>query len=205
MSYRNKKVLRFFQQLFYSIQEKIRFKTSHISFWWKITMLWVLLCFIALFLPWILPIDTLTPSWSRNIPVSLSFSSLLGFVGVFIIIILSIITFSICSIQKKEKFHFFSMLQLSDYLSAMFGWIFIFILSLHSFFFINGLRFFSINILYWQGIILSITGSIIIFIGAILLKKEQRKNIKWSYVSELHSPWNKIKNKEGKRNMKLPF
>jgi len=205
MSYKNKKISRLLQKHMQNIKEQIYFKTSHISQGWKFALLWIFLCFISLFLPWISPLDTIISCGYSDTPISSSFSWLLGGIWFFILLSLSLMSFSLFSIKKKERLHFFSLIELSD-ISACFLWsIFIFILSLHSFFLVIGLQFFSVNILYGKGIILCITWSIIIFIASLLLKQEYRKNIKWSYISELKNTWQKLKLEEKKDNMKFPF
>lgn len=205
MSQRKTKLLRIFQKHSQKIGEKIRFKTAHITLWGKISLLWSIICFISLIFPWISITDTSFMHGEGSAPIASSFSSVLGGVWFFILWAICIIMFSIFSIQKKEKLRFVSMIQLSDQLSAFFWSILIFILAFHSFILISGLRFFSISINYQKWVILCITGAIIIFIWAYIMKKEYRKNIKWSYISNIESSPEKLIVTEQKNNMKFPF
>lgn len=202
---KNKKLLRKIQKYIQETQNAIKFKTSHISTWWKIVLIGSLVTFFSLFIPWISPLDTVISCGYSDIPTSNSFSKLLWWVWFFIIIILAIISFSLFSIQRKEKLHFFSHIRLPDMISALLGSILIFILTFHSFFIISWLQFFSVNILYWKGLILCITWSIVIGIWALIMKKEYRKNIKWSYISEVKKTENLVMESEEKHNMKFPF
>lgn len=97
------------------------------------------------------------------------------------------------------------MIQLTDWICALYGSMLIILLCIQTFLFIGGLQTFSGNILYGKGIILCITGAIVVLFGSLLLKKEYRKNIKGSYMSELRSGENMSEENEQKNNMKLPF
>jgi hypothetical protein len=135
----------------------------------------------------------------------ISFSALLGRIGFFILITLMLIAFSIFSIQKKEKFRYFSLIHISDYISLLAWWAFIFLLSVHSFFLVWGLQLFSSNIIYGKGIVLCITWSLVILSGALIMKQEYRKNIKWSYINDIKASWQQGLENTEKNNMKLPF
>lgn len=201
----NKKALRFIQKRILHFQKVVIFKTSHISPGGKIALFGSLICFISLFFPWMESLGSIIPSWDSQINSFNSFSSVLGRTGFFILISLIIVSFSIFSIRKKEKLRYFSLLSVSEYMCTSFGSIFIFLLSLQSFFLSSGLQLFSSNIIYWKGIILSITWAIIIFFWSIVIKKEYRINIKWSYISDTKWSPDIPQEAEQKNNMKLPF
>ena len=177
----NKKIKHYVKKHIYDIKKLIAFKSSHISFWGKIGLLGVIICFVSLFFPWVSSLWTIISSGDLQIDSFMSFSSVLWRIGFFITIVLAIIVFSIFSIQKKEKFRYFSLINISDYISLISWSIFIFIISIHSFFLIWGLQLFSSNIMYGKGIILCITGALVMFSGALIMKQEYRKNIKGSY------------------------
>lgn len=198
-------IIRFLQKKILHIQRQIIFKTSHISLWWKIVLFGTFLCFISLFLPWISANWNIISSGESKIDTFVSFSSVLWRVGFFVLITLAIVNFSIFSIQKKEKLRYFSLLSVSEYICSSFWSIFIFLLSLHSFLLVGGLQLFSSNITYGKGIILCITGSIIMFLGSIAIRKEYRMNIKWSYINDAKGNTHIEAWEEQENNMKLPF
>ncbi len=201
----NKRIWYPIRKRLHQMKKLIIFKFSHISFWGKISLLWAWICFISLFFPWVSSHWTIISSWDLQIESFVSFSNVLWRVGFFIIITLLIIIFSIFSIQKKEKLRYLSLIHISEYLSLISGSIFIFLLSIHSFLLISWLQLFSSNIIYGKWIILCITWSLVIFSWALLVKQEQRKNTKWSYINDNKTnPLHMWTHKE-KDNMKLPF
>lgn len=201
----NKALQHLIRKNIYKFKKLIIFKSSHISFWWKISLLWVLICFISLFFPWVWSLWTIISSGNLQIESFMSFSSVLWRIGFFIWITLLLIIFSLFSIQKKEKFRYFSLIHISDYISTLVWSIFIFLLSIHSFFLIWGLQLFSSNIVYGKWIVLCLTGSFVMFFGVYIMKQEYRKNIKWSYINDVKAQWPDIGNIREKNNMKLPF
>ena len=205
MSQRNKKIIRTLQKHVLKIQEQVRFKTSHITQGWRIIFLGGILVFFSLFSSWISAQESIVASSNIKIQSVSSFSSLIGFVGIFILATLIVIFFSVFSLRKKEKFHFFSLIQLSDYICSFYGALFIIILCIQSFLFIGGLQIFSGNIYYGKWIILCMTWAIVILFASFILKKEYRKNSKWTYYSELRGEENQRNTDEVKNNMKLPF
>lgn len=198
-------MLRFAQKKIYQIKKQVLFKTSHISSGWKLILLWAFVSTLSLFFPWIHLGNEIVKVGESSLPLSASFSGLLWNVGFLIGIILAAIIFSVFSIQKKEKLHFLSTIQFSDWFLSFYGSICIIILALHSFMVVKGLKFFSLHITFWKGISLCITGAIIILIGSIVLKKQRGKNIKWSYFSDINGAPRSEESQETKDNMKLPF
>jgi hypothetical protein len=188
----NKKIWYSIRKSLHLLRKLVIFKSSHISFGGKIWLLWVLICFISLFFPWVSSLWAIISSGNLQIHSFISFSSVLWRIGFFISLTLVIIVFSLFSIQKKEKFHYFSLIHLSDSLSLIIWSIFIFIVSVHSFLLISGLQLFSSNIVYGKGITLCITWSLVMFFGALIMKQEHGKNTKWSYVSDTKIGWPQV-------------
>lgn len=201
----NKNISRFLQKKLLSMKQIFIFKTSHISLWWKIALFWVSICFISLFFPWVSSPGIIISSWETQIDSFIGFSKLLGRVWFFIFLALIIVLFSIFSIRQKEKFRYFSMVQISDHMCVLMSSIFIFLLSIQSFLLIWWLQIFASNISHGKWIILSITWAMIMFFSSFIIQQEYRKNIKWSYVSDAESKRITLINEEKKNNMKLPF
>ena len=197
--------LRSIQRYIHFKKQNITFKTSHLSLGSKISLFGSFICFISLFFPWLSSYDGVN-QWELNSLQSFgSFSSILWHVGFFVLIILWIIFFLLFSVSKKEKVRYIILLQFSENLMCLWGSLMIFLLCLHSFFFISWLELFSSGILYGKWIILCITGSIVLLIGSIVMRDEYRKNIKWSYISELVPEQTQGQLDLKKSNMKLPF
>ncbi len=186
-------------------QEKLKFSLAHITLWGKITIFWIIVCFISLFLPWISSVGVIVSTQESSISSFSSVSSLVGYSGIFIFATLALMVFWLFSIHKKQKFYALSLIHISAQAVCFWGAIFIMVLCLHSFFVINGLQFFSGNIVYGSGLILCMTGAIIICGGAVQILKENKKNSKWSYVSEIDANEFQKHKREEKSNMKLPF
>lgn len=205
MSKQKHELIRSVQRYVHFSRKHLSFKAAHITIWGKIALFGIFICCISLFFPWVSSFDGISDWWPSRLKSFLSFSILLGYIWFFILIALIVSIFAIFSIQRKEKLHFFTHIQLSDHNSWILSAVFIFLMCFHSFFLIRGLQIFSANVLYWEWIILCITGSIIMFIWSIMMKKEYRKNLRWSYSSEAHIQDQNELIDQGQDNMKLPF
>ncbi|NDK10132.1 hypothetical protein GW846_05145 [Candidatus Gracilibacteria bacterium] len=205
MASKNKKIIRAVQKNLGIIQEQLRFKTSHISDGGKISLAGVSISLVSLFIIWVNSEVSIVSSGNTQISGVNSFSALVGYTGFFILLILGFICFSIFSIRKKEKFHSFSLIHIYDFAACFYGSILIMILCLQGLFYMRGLQTFSSDIGYGKGIILCITGAIVILIGSLILKKEYRKNIKGSYTSEIKNQDYGSELEPNRDNMKLPF
>jgi len=201
----NTQTLRFFQKKIQSLQEKIIFKTSHISTWGKLSLFWVFICFVSLFISWGWSFWNTISSENVKIYDFSSFSPIMWYIGFFILSWISLAAFSISSIQKKQKFKYFSLLELRDYSCTIIVGLIVFLWTLHSFFIIIWLKIFSSNITHSNGIILCMTWSIIMIIWGIVIRKEYRMNIKWSYINDSERSPHFSEHKDKKGNMKLPF
>ncbi len=201
----NKKIIRIIQKHFSNFQEQLKFKTAHITNGWKISILGLILCYISLFLTWIYSNVSIVSSGSTQIKSVSSFGALVGYTWFFLFILLTFIAFSIFSIRKKEKFHSFSLIHIYDFAAWFYGSIIIIILCIQSLFYMRGLQTFSSDVMYWKWVILCITWAIVVLMGSLMLKNEYRKNIKWSFMSELKNSENLRSTESSKDNMKLPF
>lgn len=201
----NKRILHYIKKHIYQIKKIIIFKSSHISFWGKTALLWTIICMISLFFSWAWSPWVIVSSWNLQIDSFTSFSNILWRIWYFILITLWLIIFSLFSIERKEKIRYFTLIHISDYISVLIWSIFIFLLSIHSFLLVWGLQLFSSSITYWNGIILCVTWSLVMFAWSCIMKHEYRKNIKWSYINDISTtPENRLNNTQ-KDNMKLPF
>jgi len=187
------------------IREKIIFKTSHISVWGKITLFWCLICFISLFVPWWWTFWNIMESVNITNNSFNSFHIIMGYVWYFILWILIMTSFVVASIKKKQKFKYFSLIEIREYSFCIISSIIIFLTALHIFFITVWLKTFSSNITHSHGIILCMTGAVIIFFWGIVIRWEYRINIKWSYINDSNKSPRNSEFKEQKDNMKLPF
>ena len=204
MGYRNTHHMRVVQKHILKIQEQIIFKISHISPAGKISLLWVAICIFSLFQPWIIAeesiIQGITPIKSVG-----SFSSLIGHVWFLMFSILCVISFAIISLKKKEKLFFLGLSRMEESFITLYGAIILGLLSFQSFFFISGLQVFSANVKYGTGIIFSFVWIIFLLWGSYMFKKEFRRNVKGSYMSEVSAEEHSQQREKERSNMKLPF
>ncbi|MDA9129099.1 hypothetical protein N9J72_01315 [Candidatus Gracilibacteria bacterium] len=196
-----RKIQRFIQKL----GEQISFRGSHMTFGAKITLFGIILSGVSLFFSWVHSFDGIIGLGGSEPESFSSFSSYTGNTGFFILSIILLCAFSILSTKRKEKIRFFTLIQISDIICCVFGSIMILILSLQSYFFIQGLQAFSSQILYGKGIIFCITSAIIMLIGALIMRQEYRKNIKGSYIRNGEENLENQDTSSKKDNMILPF
>ena len=204
MWHRNTRFIRMIQKYILKIQEQILFKISHISPAWKISLIGVLLTLFSLFQPSVTAQESIIQGITP-IKSVWSFSALLGYVWFFMFCILWAISFSILSLKRKEKLFFLGMIRIDESFVTLYGAIILCILSIQSFFFISWLQVFAANVMYGKGIIFSFIGIIFLLYGSYLFKKEFRKNVKGSYMSEVVGNKNFELEQQEKSNMKLPF
>jgi len=201
----NKFSLKFFKKNIHILQQKIAFKFSHISVWGKLCLFWVFITFVSLFTRWGGAFWNIVEAQNIENFSFTSFSSTMGYIWYFILLWLIIIIFSVCSIKKKQKLKYFSLIEVRDYSSAIITSIVIFFTAIHCYFITQWLQLFSSNITHSNGIILCMTWAIIIFIWGIVIRSEYRMNIKWSYINDTSRSPKEFDYKETKDNMKLPF
>ena len=174
--------------------KNFKFKSLNLSFSKQIVLLWTIICFISLFLPWIKDIEKWL-SWD-------SFYSLSWNIGFLLSIILIIPIFTIFSTSYKEKIKLYSDLSLKNHFLIITSGIFILSFSIISLSFINWLQTFFKNIIYWNWIILCMTSWIIILIWWLFIRKEYYKNNSEIILNKLNQNRKEINKKD---NMKLPF
>ncbi len=172
-----------------------KFKSLNLSFSKQMVLLWTIICFISLFLPWIKDVKN-DITWD-------SFYSLSWNIGFLLIIILILPIFTIFSTSYKEKLKLYSDLSLKNHFIIITSWFFILSFSIITLSFINWLNTFFENIVYWNWIVLCMTSWIIILIWWFIIRKEFYKNNSEIILNKLNKE--RENNKEEKDNMKLPF
>lgn len=176
------------------IVQNFKFKSTNLSISKQIVILWSLLWFISLFLPWIKDIEKIT-SWN-------SFYSLTWNIGYLLIIILFMPIFVILSTNHKEKIKLYSDLSLKNHFIIITSWIFIISFSIITLSFVNWLHIFFESIIYWKWVILSLTSWFIILIWWFLIRKEYYFDSSEIILNKLNQNREIIKDVD---NMKLPF
>ena len=172
----------------------IKFKSINLTFSKQIVLLWVVIWYISLFIPWIKNINEWI-YWN-------SFYSLTWNIGFLLLIILILPIFVILSTSYKEKIKLYSDLSLKNNFIIITSWIFVISFSIITLSFINGLHTFFENIFYWNWVILSMTSWFIILIWWIMIRKEYYADSSEIILDKLNQN-RKITKQED--NMKLPF
>ncbi len=195
-SYQNRARSRKFKKSLIQSINIFKFRSLQMNNAEKVILFGAVLILLSLFIPWVNSID-------GNIQVN-SFSNLAGRSGITILILVSILFFTIFSKHKKEKIKMIWNLHFRNYLLWIVGWLFISISALSSLSYIWWLQTFSSDIIYGQWPIICLVGWIIVFIGAFLQKKEENSGIENIFTEEKNQNQNKTE-KKLKDNMKLPF
>lgn len=182
---------------------KLNYRYNELSAWTKISLFWVLVCTLSLFLPWIESLDGISslPSGKLN---ENAFSIFAWRVWFFLIILFLFVVFSIISKKRKERFKYFSLVDAPESVLVLFTSIVVMIISLQYFFIIWWYQVMSQNIIYGRGIILSTTWSLLLFLWYYFLKKSRKKQNSWSFWYE-NSEEIFEKHANNPDNMKLPF
>lgn len=176
------------------ILKKIKFKSLNLSFEKQLVLIWTLLWLFSLFLDWIkYPINN--QSWN-------SFNSITWNIGYILLIIFLILIFIIFSTQYKEKIKLYSDLNFKNHFIIITSAFISFCFTIVSISFSSWLKIFLEKINYWNGPILCMISSILIFIWWILIRKEFYKNNSEIILEKLNS--NREKNKKND-NMSLPI
>jgi len=198
MEFRNRVKNRRFKKIINHIIKLFKLRSLNFKTSQKIILFWVFFNFISLFFPWVSSIDS---SLSYN-----AFSKIVWNIWIIVLIILIILFFSLFSINNKEKLQMHTGMHFKDYPVTIVLGFFILVLSMISINFINAMQFFSSTIIYGNGIILSITSSIVILIWGIIQRIEFNKCCTMAklYESQNNND-NLTKTSDKKNNMKLPF
>ncbi len=194
MEYRNRAKNRRLKRILTNTIEGFKFKWLHLRAEAKVTLFWVCITIISLFLKWVDSSEG-TVTWS-------AFSSLAGscwYILLLLVIITSIVTLSY---SKKEKIKMSMDLHFQDYNIILTSWLFIIIFSVSSLRFIDGLQTLSSGVIYGKWPIIWITWGVLIFIWGVLLRRNKIAKSGWIYMSEITEE-DEEKSKEN--NMKLPF
>mgnify|MGYP003978614731 FL=1 len=194
MSLRNKKIKNNFLNELKIISKNFKLKGLNLSFSKQLVLLWTILWFISLFMPWINNWNN-SESWN-------AFNSLTWNIWYLLIFVFILPIFVILSTNYKEKIKLYSDLSLKNHFTIIASGIFIISFSIITLSFINGFNTFVDNTYYWNGIILSMTSWIIILIWWLLIRKEYYTNSSEIILDKLNQDREKAKEKD---NMKLPF
>ena len=186
MRIKNKKIIWFF--------DNFRFKSLNLNFSKQLTILWSIMWFISLFLPWIKDVENLI-SWN-------AFNSISWNIWFLLIIILLIPIFVTLSTNYKEKIKLYSDLSLKNHYMIITSWFFVISFSIINLSFVNWLHTFFEHTSYWNWVILCMTSWFIILIWWILVRNKYYSNDSEIILNKLNNY--REKNKE-KDNMKLPF
>jgi len=165
---------------------------------WKIILFWIVSNFISLFFPWVDYID-----WEST---KNAFSSVVWNIWIILVLVLFFLLFNLFSINSKEKIKMHIGIHFKDYPVSILLWLFIIILWIVSFNFINALQFFSSTIIYWSWIIFSISSWVMIFVWWIMQRSEFNDYSNKSDLIDFESNLNDEENRQvNNKNMKLPF
>lgn len=184
-------------KLKYEITEfinNLNFKSNNLTFSKQITILWCVLWYISLFMPWIID-NNLWKNWN-------SFYSLSWNIWYLLIIILTLPIFVIFSTNYKEKIKLYSDLSLKNHFIIITSGFFVLSFSIIILSFANGLQTFFENTTYWKWVILSMTWWIIILLWWLIIRKEYHNNSSEIILNKLNQDREETKEKD---NMKLPF
>lgn len=172
----------------------INFKTINLTFSKKITILWSIIWYISLFLPWIIDSNE-SKSWN-------SFNSLSWNIWFLLIIILALPIFVIFSTNYKEKIKLYSDLSVKNHFIIITSGFFVLSFSIIILSFANWLQTFFEKTTYWNWVILSMTWWLIILIGWFMIRTEYHNNSSEIILNKLNQDREEAKEKD---NMKLPF
>lgn len=174
--------------------KNFKFKSLNLNFSKQLILLWCIIWFISLFIPWIKDL-TLGKNWN-------AFYSLTWNIGFLLIIIYAILIFITLSTSYKEKIKLYSDLSLKNHFMIITSWFFIISFSIITLSFVNGLHTFFENTIYWNGVILCMTSWFIILIWWLIVRKEYYSDTSEIILNKLNLNREKAKEKD---NMKLPF
>ncbi len=198
MEYKDRAKNRKLKRKLLQIIDLIKLKGFNLSLYKKITLSWVLVWFISLFLKWV--------NSENNINhVSNSFWSLAWSTWITILIIQALIIFLIFSRKNKEKLKLSTDIHIKDYSLIIVWWIFTIIISINTLNFINWLQTFASDIFIWAWIISEICAWILITVWWIIARIEYYKNKSQIYINESDEESNTDKENDEDKNMSLPF
>ncbi len=177
-----------------NIANNLIFKGYNLSFTNQFILIWVILWYFSLFLPWVIDSES-SLTWN-------SFSSLSWNVWFLLIVVLFLPIFTIFSSNYKEKLKLYSNISIKNHFLIITSWLVTLSFWFISINFINWLQTLSKNLEFWNWIVLSLTSWIIILIWWIAIRKSYYKK---SSEIILNNVDNIEDTKYKKNNMKLPF
>jgi len=166
----------------------------------KLALFALTICLISLFFPWFQIGDSqLSLSQSNN-----SFSPVIWNIGYFYLLLVLFNSFHILSIKKRKQLRNISGMYVSNMQLSFITSLIIFFSCIHIYLLIWGLNFFSSDITHWNGLILCVTGTLLLWISVYFLKDEEKKNLSWSYIHHSKDTLPEQKKHDSDNNMKLP-
>lgn len=182
---------------------RVHYRYNELSIGTKISLFWILVCTISLFLPWVESLDGISvlPSWNMS---ENAFSIFAWRTWFFLIALFLFVVFNMVSRKRKERFKYFSLVDAPESIMVLFTSIVVMLMSIQYFFLVWWYQIMSQNIIYGRGIILSTTWSLLLFLWYYFLKKSRKKQNSWSFWFEnSEAPFQK--HAHDPDNMKLPF
>ncbi len=195
MSYRQRWKERKLKLKLIRMLQVFQFKSENLSFAGKIILSWACILLASIFLPWV--VDTWKTAHTWN-----AFTTLVWNIWYPLFILFFVIIFLLFSQNKKERLKLHTNVSFQNYVILINIWVFVVISWIISLSFVNGLKTFEENILYWNGIILSICAGILLCYGSLQLRKEYKNSNIETFVSDT---WELKERIIPKNNMKLPF
>lgn len=187
---KNRRIKRLVLQWF----QLIKFKSFHLSLWWKISAVWAFITLFSLINNWIYAPELEIKSnafWANAWGVWYTLL-MISFISLFLIF----------SFHKKQKIKLWTDLNFRDYNALIIGGVMSVLLSVHVFMFISWYQSFSSSITHGNGPIIALIGWILSIFWWIILKKESKNQ---NQILSINDIWYDEKEQEIKENMKLPF
>lgn len=181
--------------------ERLSFNFLNLDVYKKISLIWIIISFVALFFNW----SKINAEWLN------SFSINSWYVWYIIFLILGFSSFIMLSSNNKEKLKTKINIFFYDYTIVTFSWIIIFLLTFSIFNSINWLVRFTQDINIWGWIVFELIWSIFITAWWVFSYKANKKEILHKlYIENIKAnedmeEYNEILNKTSSKNMKLPI
>ena len=175
----------------------LKFNSLNATSYHKVILIWSVIVLSWLFFTWVEVI------WLQGIGKENGFSALLWASGWIILILSLFIIFVLLSERTKEKLKLLFNISFKDYHPPIIGWSIIILMIVNSIVSMRALRTFSSEIVFGRWLFITVSGTIIVIIWWLFLKKHYDNTVKWIY-SEIWEDGQDIATRT-KDNMKLPF
>lgn len=182
---------------------QLNYRYNELSTGTKISIFWIFVCTLSLFLPWLESLDGISPLPSWNLREN-AFSVFTWYIWFFLLVLFLFVLFTMISKKRKERLKYFSLVDIPESVLVLFTALIVIMISLQYFFIIGGYQVISQNIIYWKGIILSTTWALLLFMWYYFLKNSRKKQVQWSFGYENNQEIFE-KHANNPDNMKLPF